>query len=436
MLRHGSLIGGRPLHAFPRKCDGSLGGRIGNLFKLGGRQFLGHLRLVGSHNDDIVDIDTVPLFVIGLRLDLDARLVGSVPNGKGQRLPFAAGSRSLCREHGIVHFAVGYDSGTLGRNDVGTRFVIETQEVDRNRHGLGCRRKAFELRRHDPAAIGRNPQLHITRVLIYTQARPLFNAAVDAVGLAHRVENVARTVGSRRNHIGFRRLRAIELLAGAVLSVRAGALLVVRVIAAPFEQVEAHAEHFVRRTYVPRNIALEFHDPVEFESHMAHHLTQRHGHTGDRHRNRTATFVLDHRLIGAADAEPLGGKAVERGFDFHHLFAESLVIGDFEHCGGFRIGLERPRNHGVVHREMTVGLCDLDLDLLTVGRFQINVSRTFVAGITLGRNGHPLVIASVTDTIVRRDGEPVVHRSPASVRTLDTRRPRTGIAYRDLGRGA
>jgi hypothetical protein len=26
---------------------------------------------------------------------------------------------------------------------------------------------------------------------------------------------------------------------------------------------------------------------------MAHHLTQRHGHTGDRHRNRTATFVLD-----------------------------------------------------------------------------------------------------------------------------------------------
>ena len=436
MLRHGSLIGSSPLHAFPRKCDGGLGWGVGNLFKFGCRQLLGHLHLVGGHDDDIVDIDTVPRLVVGLCLDLDARLVGSILDGESQRLPLAAGSRSLRREHGIVHFAVGYDPGAFGRNDVGTRFVIETQEVDRNRYGFGCRRKAFELRRHDPAAIGRYTQLYIARMLVYTQTRPFFNAAVEAVSIAHRIEDVARTVGSRRNHIGLRRLRAIELLAGAVLSVRAGALLVVRVIAAPFEQVEAHAEHFVRRTYVPRNIALEFHDPVEFESHMAHHLTQRHGHTGDRHRNRTATFVLDHRLIGAADAEPLGGKAVERGFDFHHLFAESLVIGDFEHCGGFRIGLERPRNHGVVHREMTVGLCNLDLDLFAVGRFQINVSRAFVAGITLGRNGHPLVIAAIAGTIVRGDGEPVVHRSPASVRTLDTRRPRTGIAYRDLGRGA
>ena len=75
---------------------------------------------------------------------------------------------------------------------------------------------------------------------------------------------------------------------------------------------------------------------------MAHHLTQRHGHTGDRHRNRTAAFVLDHRLIGAADAEPLGGRAVERSFDLHDFFAESLVIGDFERRSGFRIRLERP----------------------------------------------------------------------------------------------
>jgi len=29
--------------------------------------------------------------------------------------------------------------------------------------------------------------------------------------------------------------------------------------------------------------------------------------------------VLDHRLIGAADAEPLGGKAVERGLEFPPL---------------------------------------------------------------------------------------------------------------------
>ena len=85
---------------------------------------------------------------------------------------------------------------------------------------------------------------------------------------------------------------------------------------------------------------------------------------------------------------------------------------------------------------MAVGLCNLDLDLFVVGRFQINVSRAFVAGITLGRNGHPLIIAAIAGTIVRGDGEPVVHRSPASVRTLDTCRPRTGIAYRDLGRSA
>ena len=179
-------------------------------------------------------------------------------------------------------------------------------------------------------------------MLVYTQTRPFFNAAVEAVSIAHRIEDVARTVGSRRNHIGLRRLRTIEILAGTGTSVRAGALLVVRVIAAPLEQVEAHAEHLVRRAYVPRDIALELHDPVELESHMANHLAQRHGDTGDRHRNRTAAFAFDHGLIRTANAEPLGGRAVERSFDLHDFFAESLVIGDFERRSGFRIRLERP----------------------------------------------------------------------------------------------
>ena len=75
---------------------------------------------------------------------------------------------------------------------------------------------------------------------------------------------------------------------------------------------------------------------------MANHLAQRHGDTGDRHRNRTAAFAFDHGLIRTANAEPLGGRAVERSFDLHDFFAESLVIGDFERRSGFRIRLERP----------------------------------------------------------------------------------------------
>lgn len=96
MLRHGSLIGSSPLHAFPRKCDGGLGWGVGNLFKFGCRQLLGHLHLVGGHNDDIIDIDTVPRLVVGLRLDLDARLVGSILDGESQRLPLGGRAAEVC----------------------------------------------------------------------------------------------------------------------------------------------------------------------------------------------------------------------------------------------------------------------------------------------------------------------------------------------------
>ena len=43
-----------------------------------------------------------------------------------------------------------------------------------------------------------------------------------------------------------------------------------------------------------------------------------------------------------ADRAGMDFITVERSFDLHDFFAESLVIGDFERRSGFRIRLERP----------------------------------------------------------------------------------------------
>ena len=179
-------------------------------------------------------------------------------------------------------------------------------------------------------------------MLVNTLSGPLLDTAVDAILITHGFEHILRTVASRRNLIRQGLFRAVESRVGSRRTVRTRPLFVVRVITAPFEQVEAHPKYFVRRTYGPGNLALELHDPIEFECHVANQLSQRHRDTGDRQRNRAATLIFDRRPIRTADAEPLGSNAVECSFDLYDLFAESLVIDDVEHRSGFRIGFERP----------------------------------------------------------------------------------------------
>jgi len=121
----------------------------------------------------------------------------------------------------------------------------------------------LQLGRHDPAAVVRHTQLHIARVFVNALPVPLLHAAVDAVLLGHRLENVVRTVRPGRDHIRFGRLRTDEVLAGRRRTVGARSLPVIGVVAAPDEQVEAHAEQLVRRIDAALHLALELHFAVE-----------------------------------------------------------------------------------------------------------------------------------------------------------------------------
>lgn len=432
--RQGDLIGGGALHALPGDRDRRVARRVGDRPGVGSRQLLGHLRLVGTHHDDIVDIDAIPCAVERFGAYLDPRLVRGVLHGEAQRLPLPVSRRGLRRQHRGIDLAVEHRARPFGRNEVGSLLVVETQEIDRHDDGLRDGRQLLQLGRHDPAAVVRHTQLHIARVFVNALPVPLLHAAVDAVLLGHRLENVVRTVRPGRDHIRFGRLRTDEVLAGRRRTVGARSLPVVGVVAAPDEQVEAHAEQLVRRIDAALHLALELHFAVERKPHPANQIAERGGRSGDRHRNRAAAFALDLRLESLLDPQSVRTGSCERSLDEHPLAAERLVVNDIERSRRLRARAQRSRNHRILDREAAVGLRYRHGDL-AAGRFQIKVAGALAARIALRRNGHILIIPTVAHAARRRDREPGFARLSGGVGTLRARLPGPVVPDRDTCRG-